>query len=172
LEDVARKFPVKDAALIRSWADAKKALASGYGIAVCSNQGFEDRDGRVGTRDANGVCRPYGTWQHCMCLDGYHTADDGREYGHIENSWGPDAHRGPVGWGEPSTAGFWAASPVLDGMIRQGESWAFSGAVGFPRKRLPDWFIRATPAPARPIDLFAHRLSTFGGPVPGYSSAP
>jgi hypothetical protein len=138
LEAVARKFPVKDTTRITAWADAKKALASGYGIAVCSNQGFAMR------RDANGVARASGSWAHCMCLDGYHT-DGGREYGHITNSWGGTAHAGPVGWGNPNPDGFWAEAAVVDRMLRQGDSWAFSGATGFPRRVLPDWFIRADP---------------------------
>jgi hypothetical protein len=145
LEPVTRKYPVKDTSRITSWENAKKSLASGYGIAVCSNQGFSM------TRDSRGVAQPSGSWAHCMCLDGYHT-EGGREYGHIVNSWGPDAHRGPVGWGSPNPDGFWAESTVIDRMLRQGDSWAFSGATGFPAKRLPDWFIHAEPARPR-IDV-------------------
>jgi hypothetical protein len=149
LEATCRKFPVKDTTRITTWADAKKALASGYGIAVCSNQGFAFQ------RDQNGVCRTSGSWAHCMCLDGYHT-EGGREYGHIVNSWGGDAHRGPVGWGNPGPDGFWAESATVDRMLRQGDSWAFSGATGFPRRVLPDWFITAPrPRPLLPRAEFA-----------------
>jgi hypothetical protein len=140
LEAVARDFPVKDVARIKDWADAKKALASGYAVAICSNQGFARQ------RDANGVARPSGSWAHCMCLDGYHTDDRGREYGHLTNSWGDRYHIGPVGWGEPGPDGFWAEATVIDRMLRQGDSWTFSGVTGFPRKKL-DWLIRAEPAP-------------------------
>lgn len=141
LEPVARKFPVKDATRIANWTDAKRALANGYGIGVCSSQGF------VRQRDANGVAKPGPSWAHCMCLDGYHV-EGGREYGHIENSWAKtNYHVGPVGWGAPTTAGFWAESEVIDRMLRQGDSWAYSGAVGFPRKVIPvDWFVNAAPA--------------------------
>ena len=140
LEPKVREFQAGDAALVRSWAEAKKALAQGYGIAICSNQGFDMR------RDANGVCRPRGSWAHCMCLDGFHT-EGGKEYGHIENSWGKNAHTGPVGWGDPTTAGFWADAKVVDRMLRQGDSWAFSAVKGFPEREL-DWFVRAVPEPA------------------------
>jgi len=150
LEPTARQFPVKDATRVRSWGEAKRALASGYGIQVASSQGFA----RV--RDARGVAAPRGRWAHSMCLDGYHTDSDGREYGHVENSWSdlPDAsgrrtgqsyHTGPTGWGDPTTAGFWADAQVIDRMLREGDSWAYSGAVGFPARKL-DWFIRAEPA--------------------------
>lgn len=138
-EVVAKTYPVKAFAQVKTWDDAKKAIAQDYLIAVCSNQGFSMQ------RDANGVSRPQGSWAHCMCLDGYHTDDRGNEYGHITNSWGPDAHRGPVGWGEPNTDGFWAESGVIDRMLRQGDSWAFSGVTGFPRREPIDWFF--TPRP-------------------------
>lgn len=148
LEPTAKKFPVKDATRITNWADAKKALANGYGIQVASSQGFARQ------RDANGVCRAQGNWAHSMCLDGYHT-QGGREYGHIENSWSKmNYHTGPVGWGEPTAAGFWADADVIDRMLREGDSWAYSGAVGFPAKRVPlNWDVRATPSrPLRPCD--------------------
>jgi hypothetical protein len=134
LEAVARQFPVQDAALVRTWAEAKRALTQGYGIAICSNQGFTRQ------RDANGVCRASGEWAHCMALDGFHTDANGREFGHIENSWGASYHVGPTGWGDPNKAGFWAESSVINRMLSQGDSWAFSGATGFPARKI-DWNI-------------------------------
>lgn len=133
LEDAARQHPVKTVTQVRNWEEAKRALASGYGIAICSDQGFEMR------RDGRGIADPRGSWAHCMALDGYHV-EAGREYGHIENSWGPDAHTGPVGWGDPPTSGFWAESGVIDRMLRQNDSWAFSAVQGFPARSLR-WLI-------------------------------
>lgn len=130
LEPIARNHPVKETTLVRTWADAKKMLASGYGIAICSMQGFTMR------RDSNGVCQPSGQWAHCMALDGYIVLDNGQEYGHIDNSWGPNAHTGPVGWGDPPTSGFWSASSVADRMLRAGDSWAFSALNGFPARKI------------------------------------
>lgn len=85
---------------------------------------------------------------NCMALDGYHT-EGGKEYGHIVNSWGPEAHTGPVGWGDPGPDGFWAEAAVVDRMLRAGDSWAFSGVTGFPARKPLDWFVAA---PARPHD--------------------
>ena len=107
-------------------------LASGYGIAVCSAQGFSMR------RDARGVAAPSGTWNHCMCLDGYAVLPGGEEFGHLVNSWGPDTHTGPVGWGEPGTEGFWADAGAVAGMLAAGDSWAFSHLQGFPAQKI-DW---------------------------------
>jgi hypothetical protein len=142
LEPLAREHPVEDFTQVRSWAEAKRALAQGCGIAVASDQGFSRR------RDARGVARPQGSWMHSMCLDGYHVDADGREYGHVENSWGDDFFTGPTGWGDPGPSGFWADSKVIDRMLRQGDSWAFSAVKGFPARRVKlDWFVRRRPDP-------------------------
>lgn len=134
---VCKEHPVQEITLVKTWADAKRALANGYGIAVCSNQGFTMK------RDANGVCKASGSWAHCMALDGFQV-QGGREYGHIENSWGPDAMTGPVGWGDPPTSGFWAESATVERMLKAGDSWAFSSFKGFPANKI-DWFVMREP---------------------------
>lgn len=146
LEADTKKFPAGSATQVASWAEAKRALANHYGIAICSNVGFNKPGTPRGyvdpaTRDSRGVCLPFGRWDHCMCLDGYHTDENGKEWGHIENSWSATAHQGPVGWGEPNTSGFWTSAEVIDGMLKQGDSWAYSAVKGFPGKRL-DWFVK------------------------------
>jgi hypothetical protein len=133
LETLAKEHPVKEITLVRTWAEAKRALANGYGIAICSNQGFN------GKRDAQGVKRPSGSWAHCMALDGYHI-EGGKEYGHIENSWGERPDEGPVGWGDPPASGFWVEASVIDRMLKAGDSWAFSAVKGFPARQI-DWFV-------------------------------
>lgn len=133
LEPSVREYPVADVVPVRSWIEAKKLLAQGYGISVCSDQGFSMR------RDSRGVAAASGSWAHCMALDGYQIVTEGmEEYGHIENSWSETAHTGPVGWGEPSSAGFWASSKIIDRMLRQGETWAYSKVRGFPARKI-DW---------------------------------
>jgi hypothetical protein len=129
LEPLAREHPVQAITQVKDWEEAKKALAQGYGIAICSNQGFAMQ------RDARGVCRPSGSWAHCMALDGYHL-EGGSEYGHIENSWGANAHTGPVGLGNPPSSGFWTDSRTIDRMLKQGDSWAFSTVKGFPARKI------------------------------------
>jgi hypothetical protein len=133
LETLAREHPVGETALVKSWPEAKAAMASGYGLAVCSDQGFSMQ------RDANGICRPSGSWAHCMCIDGYVTIN-GKEYGHIENSWGEQAHTGPVGPGDPPPSGFWAPAETIERMIRQGDTWAFSKLKGFPARTI-SWYV-------------------------------
>jgi hypothetical protein len=133
LEPDVRKHPVKTITLVTTWQEAKRALANGYGIAISSNQGFQMR------RDAGGFCRAAGSWAHCMALLGY-TTENGREGGFICNSWGPDAHTGPVGPGNPPTCGFYAEASVVERMLKAQDSWAFSAVEGFPTKRI-HWYI-------------------------------
>lgn len=159
LEPTAKKFPVKSAAKVTNWQQFKAACASGYGVAICAQWSYSR------ARDANGVALSTREgWNHCMAGDGYIVLEDGREFGHIENSWsnipgvGP-YHTGPTGWGNPTTGGFWASSDSIDRALRQGESYAYSGVTGFPARQLPDWFVRAEPVrrPRQfdPRDLFA-----------------
>lgn len=137
LVPIAREHPVKGIAQIRTAAEAQKALASGYPIAVCSNQGFS------ADRDANGFAKAQGNWAHCMAVLGYQTSGARKGF-YILNSWGTSYHKGPVGAGNPSPAGFWADWNVVDRMFAAGDSWAFSDVKGFPARRI-DWF--AQPAP-------------------------
>ena len=127
LEPACRKHPVEGIARVDGFDAACRALAAGYGIAVCSRQGFSLR------RDGQGFGTPKGVWNHCMALVGYQRR--GRAGGFLLNSWGGLAHSGPSGAGDPSTAGFWADADVVDRMLRQGDSWAFSRVSGFPRRQ-------------------------------------
>lgn len=133
LETEARKHPVKAITLVATWEEAKKALSSGYGISVCSGQGFSMK------RDSNGISQSSGKWAHCMCICGY-TTIDGKEYGRIDNSWGAKAHTGPTGPGEPGPEGFYADASVISRMLAEKDSWAFSSVEGFPVKSI-DWFM-------------------------------
>jgi hypothetical protein len=133
LEELAKAHPTKSTTLVRNWEEARRMLASGYGISVCSSQGFSM------TRDGNGVCSPRGVWNHCMALAGYGVIN-GQQYGRLDNSWGANAHAGPVGPGAPGPEGFWVSAIIVDKMLREGDSWAFSCVDGFPARKLR-WFI-------------------------------
>lgn len=133
LEPMAKVHPVHQATQVKTWIEAKRMLASGYGVAICSDQGFSMK------RDAHGVASPSGSWAHCMTLAGY-CSRGGREYGRIDNSWGAEAHTGPTGPGSPGPEGFWADSVVINRMLGQGDSWAFGSVDGFPARRLR-WYV-------------------------------
>jgi hypothetical protein len=138
LEPLAKQHPVKSAALVQSWADVKKAVSQGYPVAVCSNQGF------TMARDDTGRCRPQGVWNHCMAIIG--VRGGANEGGYVVNSWGPTAHTGPRWPADAPPNGFWADAHVIDHMVKQNDSFAYSGAVGFPSAKLDfDWFIHNVP---------------------------
>ena len=128
LEPLAKQHPVKSVTLVRGWDECRAAIRNGYPVIVCSDQGF------TFPRDADGFCSPRGVWMHCMAVVGIRGGK--RPGGFLLNSWGPTVHTGPRGVGDPSPAGFWADASVLDRMLRQGDSWAFSGVVGFPARVL------------------------------------
>jgi hypothetical protein len=145
IEQLAKEHPVKGTALVKSWIDVKRAIQQGYPVAVCSDQGFAMQ------RDSTGRARPQGSWAHCMAIIGVRSAAEGRtEGGFILNSWGDQAHTGPVWPADAPVAGFWADASVIDRMVRQGDSFALADVAGFPRRVVPvDWMIRAEPA--RPL---------------------
>lgn len=146
----AANYKAGAAANIKAWTDAKNAIANGAGVYVCSMIGFNRQ------RDFNGVCSPQGQWGHCMCLDGFHKDERGREYGHFDNSWGTIYHTGPVGWGAPTEAGFWADARVISQMLAEGDSWAVSAVKGFPKQDIKlDWFLKKDDFNLHRDDVFA-----------------
>lgn len=151
LEPAAREHPVKGVALVKTAADVERAIRQGYPVLVCSDQGFRME------RDGTGRCSPQGTWYHAMSIIGVRTLN-GKTQFFVLNSWGNNAHTGPVVPADAPPAGFWADAAVIDRMVRQGDSFAISDLNGFPaRKPQNDWFIRAEPRRVR--DPFAGRLT-------------
>jgi hypothetical protein len=129
LEPLVKEHPVKATTKVSDWTSAKKALAQGYAISVASNQGFTT------SRDKNGICRPSGVWNHQLSCIGYATIES-QEYGFILNSWGLYMGTNNIGPGNPSPAGFYAHSSVIDRMLKQGDSFCYSGVEGFPLRKL------------------------------------
>ena len=132
LEPTAKCHPIHAITKVTNAGQARQSLASGYGIAVSSSQGFTLR------RDQDGFCSPSGTWNHCMAIIGY--AMKPKPAFFILNSWGPDTQTGPSGQGDPPKCGFWADASVVDRMLSAGDSWAFADLAGFPAKSV-SWVI-------------------------------
>ena len=134
LEPPARDLLVQTAALATTYDEAVDALFNKFPIPVCSNRGFSDQ------RDAEGFASPSGTWQHCMAFIA--VDDNPRRPGLLcQNSWGPDWIRGPKRHNQPDGS-FWVDADVADRMLRQGDSYALSGFVGYPS--IDDWSQFAT----------------------------
>jgi len=142
---LAKEHPFKSVARVKSVAEARKAIAQGYPIAVCSDVGFAGM-----RRDSQGFIRRSGVWAHCMCFIGIR---DGARPGVLcLNSWGDTAHTGPVYPEDMPVAAFWIDDNTVDQMLRQNDSFALSGVVGFPAREL-DWFIHVRPKGKMLCDL-------------------
>jgi hypothetical protein len=130
LMDRAKPHLLKSTALVRTYEQVRDALINGYPVTIASTQGFRMRPA-VDRGKHWGV--PAGTWAHQMCLVG--CDDDASRPGcYCLNSWGADAH-GPPGDDAPP-GGFWIDAHVVDRMVRQGDSFAFSQFEGFPEQEL------------------------------------
>lgn len=130
LKSKAKPHLIGTASLLSSATEARDALANGYPVSCCSNQGF------TMTRDSQGFCRPSGSWSHCMMWSGY---DKDKRRFCVEQSWGQDTPDGPLYLNQPSNS-FWIDWDVGDRMIRQNDSFALSKFAGFPARQL-DWLI-------------------------------
>jgi hypothetical protein len=131
LEPIAREHPVQTTSLVQSYEEARDAIANGYPVSICSNQGFTE------TRDSDGFCRASGSWPHCMAALGVDDAFK-RPGLLILNSWGPSWVSGPKRHNQPDGS-FWAEAATVDRMLRGGDSFAYSGYVGFPKQDIPDF---------------------------------
>ena len=93
LREKAGKHKVQSVSLVATYEELEDALANGYPVPVCSNQGF------TLVRDDDGFCRPHGTWGHCMLIVGVR-ADD-RPGACIFQSWGSEMPSGPRALDQP-----------------------------------------------------------------------
>ncbi len=159
---VAIDHVIKGTALVKTWIDVKRAIAQGYPVAVCSDQGFTME------RDKDGFARPQGVWNHCMSFIAVRGAP--REGAFCLNSWGDQAHTGPAYPADMPVAGFWVDWKTVERMVSQGDSFALADIAGFPARK-PDWFIRADDAPRNFATLYNPRFyAPFGRDV--YALAP
>lgn len=120
---------VRAVSLVQTYEELEDALANGYPVPVCSNQGFTLQ------RDADGFCQPKGSWAHCMLVVGVRAG--GRPGACIFQSWGPDMPGGPLGLDQPPNS-FWADRDVVASMLRMRDSWALSNFEGYPGQVIPD----------------------------------
>lgn len=129
---LCRQHPIRTAARVTSWEHACDALANGYPIIVCSDQGFKDE------RDADGFAEPSSEkWYHAMLLAGLDTLSR-RHGGLIINSWGRNWIKGPKRWRQPDGS-FWVEPDTLDYMLSIGDSYAISNYRGYPRRSRLDY---------------------------------
>lgn len=135
IEPKMREHIVGEVTLCRTWEEYRAACINGYPVPICSNQGF------TMSRDSEGFCLPRGTWAHCMIGAGAGIAKGNKPFGLIQNSWGnsPTGNKRLVlesGREVLLPQGCFAVdAEVIDRMVRQGDSFAMSDVVGFPRRK-------------------------------------
>lgn len=134
ITDLTKSNVIQTVSLVQDIEEVLDLLFNGYGIAVGSNFGFSN------ARDKNGISIPKGSWNHCMSVIG---ADDTGERSKtplflIANSWG-EWNGGPLVLGQPKGS-FWITSGVMQRMLNQRQTWAMSGVLGFPSKKI-NWSI-------------------------------
>jgi hypothetical protein len=117
---LADEHPVRTTTLIRSWPEARDAIANGYPVVICSDVGYNYQ------RDRDGFAARQGTWYHCVLR---------RPGGLILNSWGEDWISGPTRLGQPAGS-FWAEAADIDRMLKLGDSFAISNYQGYPRRNV------------------------------------
>lgn len=133
-KQAAAAFKLGGAAQVRTWADLVAAKQNGYLTTIASNQGFALE------RDAQGFCRPRGSWEHQMFIAGVRFD---REGALICQSWGPTNPSGPLDLDQPSFS-FWADRSVVERILAQGDSWALSKAPDFVKRPLPSTWTYAS----------------------------
>jgi hypothetical protein len=135
LEPLCKLHPLKTCALVNSWEECRDAVANGYPVTMCSNIGFTSK------RDRDGFLRRgRQPWYHAMAILG--VDDEYRRPGAlIQNSWGGDTWvSGPKRHEQPDGS-FWCDAATIDAAMKQGDSIALSGYVGYPRVDIPDYII-------------------------------
>ncbi len=132
LERLCRLHPLRTCSIVRSWEECRDAVVNGYSVAMCSDVGFKDEMDEEGFLEESR--KP---WYHAMLIHG--AKDDRRPGGLVQNSWGSRWITNPVPISRQPAGSFWADADVIDKAMRQGDSIALSGYVGYPRCNVPDY---------------------------------
>jgi len=124
---IEKEHKVITVSQVNTYEECRDLIVNGYGVTVASDQGFSER------RDDDGFSKTKGSWMHQMSILG---VDDKykRPGVLVQNSWGawnggPKRHNQPDG-------SFWVDAEVIERMLSQGDSWAFSGYNGFKPQKL------------------------------------
>ena len=125
---ISKEHPIAVVSRVDTYEQCRDLVVNGYAVTIASNQGFSSQ------RDDEGFAKPEGSWAHQMCI--LAVDDEYRRPGVlVQNSWGiwnsgPKRHNQPDG-------SFWVdAEDIERRILKEGDSWAFSGYEGFKPKQL------------------------------------
>ena len=133
LEPLTKLHPVRTAKLVTNWDEACDCVANGYPVTLCSSIGYTNK------RDKAGFLRRGRPWMHAMLLIAIDNQSE-RKGGCIQNSWGHNWVSGPTRHEQPEGS-FWADAKNIEMALKQGDSFALSGYVGYPRQDIDDYRI-------------------------------
>lgn len=128
LEPEAFKHIVGTTSMVTNFKDAAHLIENGYGVAVCSDVGFENGGGGRTQRDDQGFATARGTWNHCMYFAAVRYDRPGLC---LINQWPLGAFAGPLVLNQPKNS-FWVDERTVDRMLGQRDSWTASGHRGYP----------------------------------------
>lgn len=126
-----KKHPVQTTAQIRTTDQAAEALASGYPITIASMWGGQMRPKVQGDPPVL-LNRRVTQWAHQMVLIAFWNHPQFGKIYYVLNSWGGDTH-GVCPSGAPP-GGFWIREEDAQSIFNEGESFAFSQYLGFPKQ--------------------------------------
>jgi hypothetical protein len=128
----AKKHPVKSTVRVKDANSAWSLIGNGYPMNVCSNIGFQRK------RDSEGICTPFGNWNHSMAVIARRITKSGNRIFIILNSWGDDWCSGSY-WEDMPWGSFGVEFDVFDRMCQQGDTFAYSELEGFVPQSLDDF---------------------------------
>jgi hypothetical protein len=125
LDTIAKKHPARHVVAVRTWDECVAALTAGFPVTIASSQGFANRT------DDSGILAPSGTWLHQMVLVAIRFKENAPQGVKavdaclVLNSWGTRwiAYEGKYPSDQPDGS-FWATRPVIEGILRQNDSYA------------------------------------------------
>jgi len=131
LNKIAAKNKAFSVFSIKSSDEARDAIASGYGISMCSGYGFRSN------RNEDGLCERSGGWNHAMAWVGVDDTDWAHQkYGGplfmIQNSWG-EWNSGPKRHEQPDGS-FFVRPKISSAMINGGGGYVISSVRGYNRE--------------------------------------
>lgn len=135
LLEIAKENRIKLGSQIRSYEEARDALANGYAVTAASTIGFEGRRNSNGQilRDKDGFAKIGGSWPHQMSILG---VDDSYNRPGLlfMNSW-------PKGWitgelREQPEGSFWVSPEEANLIFKQGDSFAVGDRDGWEPKKI------------------------------------
>jgi hypothetical protein len=133
MEAESQKNKVKWVCPITGPEEYRDAFACGFGVNVCSGQGFSS------STDENGVANAQGSWSHSMAHTACVDTDAMRQkygdmIGGIQQSWGGwNTQRGkPPGSPNMPTGMFYSRFKTIQSMLSGDDSFAMCGVHGWP----------------------------------------